>query len=325
MPAWPFSAKLVTAILIVAAVLGAIGTVVGFTSDGDSTADLDAQIATLTTERDDLQAQLAEYDARIATVTTERDAVAAELAELDAASDVATAQRDQLVAQLAALDTTLSAVTVERDDLATQLTQLDATFATLTADVAELDESVAVLTAERDQLLVDKIELQSRIAGETARANAAITERDALAALFPMTLEADLADVDLVGTYDIDYTKVYCDGFTTCGTVPTVDELKIVETAQGYLRLEMAGFVSAGLFRADGSLYAIASSTTAVPACGTTPRPAVITVTMYPHGLTVADDGTYAIDDLGASFTVQSDAIGSCPAGLAAYGGQLTP
>ena len=318
MSAWPSSAKLVMAILIVAALLGAIGTVVGFVSGDDSTTELDAQIATLTSERDDLLAQLAEYDTRIAAVTTERDAVAAELAELDTTASGVAAERDQLVAQLASLDTALAAVTTDRDDLAVRLTELDATFADLTADIAELDESVARLSAERDQL-------QSSLAAETLRASSAITERDALAALFPMALDADLADVDLVGTYDVDFTKGYCEGFVSCGTVPTVDELQIVETTEGWLRLEMDGFVSAGLFRVPGSLSTIAGSIEAVPACGTTPRVAVVTVTMYPHGLTVADDGTYEISDLGASFTVQSQAIGTCPAGVAVYGGELTP
>lgn len=316
MPGWPLSAKLITALLIVAAVLGAIGTVVGFTSDGDSTTD--AQIATLTTERDELRAQIAEYDTRIAAVAAERDAVAAELAEFDTASSGVEAERDQLLVQLAALDTALSAVTTDRDDLATRLTELDATFAELTASTAGLDESITRLTAERDQL-------QISLAAATQRATSAITERDALAALFPMTLEADLADVDLVGTYDVAYTTGYCEGFATCGTVPIVDELKIVETTEGWLRLEMDGFVSAGLFRVVGSLSTIAGSMDAVPACGTTPRAAVVTVTMFPHGLTISDDGSYRISDLGASFTVQTPAIGTCAAGVAVYGGELTP
>ena len=63
---------------------------------------------------------------------------------------------------------------------------------------------------------------------------------------FPLTFDASLAGVDLAGDYDVDITAVYCDGFANCSLLPQFDELTIVETSQGWLRVEIDGYYDAG-------------------------------------------------------------------------------
>jgi hypothetical protein len=169
------------------------------------------------------------------------------------------------------------------------------------------------------------VDLESDLAAQTQLTVTAVAERNALATLFPITFDASLEGVDLAGTYDVELTKAYCDGFTTCAALPSIDELTIRETPAGYLELVIDDFVTAGMFRVDGALYAIADSTTAVNACAATPRVARVAVTVYAHGMTLADDGTQQVTDLGASLTVQAPATAGCPAGLAFYGAQVAP
>ena len=334
-PPWPPRAKVVVAVLLVAAVLGAIGTVVGFMQDDNPTVteqEYETTIETLTAERSALVAQTTELQATIDTLTTERDGLAAQVTGFDATIDTLTTERDDLAAQIAAQDATIDTLTAELDGIATQVVWLDATIVTrtgqrdeLAARVTELDATIDTLTTERDGLVVDVVDLESDLAAQTQLTVTAVAERNALATLFPITFDASLEGVDLVGTYDVELTKAYCDGLTTCATVPSVDELTIRETPEGYLELVIDDFVTAGMFRVDGALYAIADSTTAVSACAGTARVARVAVTVYAHGMTLADDGTQQVTDLGASLTVQAPATASCPAGLAFYGAQITP
>ncbi|MDJ0770679.1 MAG: hypothetical protein QNJ12_17935 [Ilumatobacter sp.] len=292
---WPFRAKLLVAVLAIVALLGAAGTIIGFTTgDDDAATGTDA-----------------DAEATIATLTAERLEAIDQLLEAEADVEAISAERDDLLAELGVASADVAAVTSERDGLIDELDEA----------ATELD----IVTAERDDALATIDEIGDRLTAQRQRATTAVTERDALAALFPMTFDASLDDVDLVGTYDMKYSEAYCEGFTTCGTVPSEDELVVTETADDYLRVEIDGIIDAGLFRVDGALDAVADSTTAVPACSGTPRTAHVMVTMFAHGLTVADDGTHRIDDLGASIAVQAPAVDGCPAGLALYGAQLTP
>jgi uncharacterized protein YoxC len=292
-PPWPPRAKLWVAVLLVAAVLGAVGTVIGFTS-GDDTAttptELEATIDALTTERADLVAQTNDLQATIDTLTAERDGLVAQISDLDATIETTADQRDGLAIELAGVEATLTNRTVQRDALVRRIA------------IVETD-------------LVD----------QTQRTSTVVAERDALATLFPIDFDASLVGVDLVGTYDVDLTRAYCEGFATCATLPPVDEFAIRATPEGWLELVIDDFVTAGLYRVDGALYAIADSTTAVAACAGTARVARVAVTMYANGLTVADDGTTQVTDLGASLTLQAPATSTCPAGLAFYGAQVTP
>jgi hypothetical protein len=288
---WPSNAKKWLAVLAVLTLLGVAGTIIGFARGNESTdaTGYESTIATLTAERDDALASTGLIEADL-TAQTQR-AVAAEAA------------RDDLVAQQAADDGTIATLTTERDDLVAQQAADDGTIATLTTD--------------RDVLA-------AAVATEQARLAAIALERNALAKLFPMTFDVSILDADLVGTYDVTLTKAYCTGFTDCVTLPTVDELTIRETPEGWLALEMDGFVSAALYRIDGGLFAVADTTTAVPACGTTPRVARVAVSLFAGGITIQDDGTRTIDDLGATMFVEADAVTGCAAGLAFYGAELT-
>jgi cell division protein FtsB len=325
----------VVAVLLVAAMLGAIGTVVGFMRDDNPTVteqEYRTTIETLTAERSDLVARTTELQATIDSVTTERDGLAAQVTGFDATIDSLTTERDGLAAQVTGFDATVDTLTADLDGITTRVAWLDATIATrtgqrdeLAAQVSELDATIDTLTTERDGLVADVVDLESDLAAQTQLTVTAVAERNALAKLFPITFDASLEGVDLVGTYDVELTKAYCEGFATCATLPSVDELTVRKTPQGYLELVIDDFVTAGMFRVDGALYAIADSATAVGACAGTPRVARVAATVYAHGMTVADDGTQQVADLGASLTVQAPATAGCPAGLAFYGAQVTP
>ena len=156
------------------------------------------------------------------------------------------------------------------------------------------------------------------------RAIAAEAERDALVDLFPITFDSSLVGVDLAGDWNLAWDEAYCTGFATCGSAPGFKTLTITEDTNGWLRAEVDGVFDAGLFRVDGALYGITNSTTAAPACDGAQRNAHVGMTLYAHGVTVADDGTHQIEDLGASFVIDAPATATCPAGVAFYGASLT-
>lgn len=278
---WPMGAKALVVVLLVAAVLGAVGTVIGFTTGDDKTVtpdttEMEATIDSLTIERNRL---LSAYDAMTVDLVAQRNL-----------TDVAQQARDDLARQVSAIETQIATITAQRDNLRTANANLGASLA------AQQDELVAVEA-----------------------------ERDALAALFPMRFDATLQGVDLVGTYDVRFTEVYCEGFATCGVLPPINEVVIQETPEGWLQVMIPGFTTTALHRVDGALYGITDTSADVFACGTTPRVARVAVTMFGHGLRVADDGSHQITDLGGSVTVQAPAATGCAAGLAFYGVDLAP
>jgi hypothetical protein len=278
--------------LLIVALLGVAGTVVGFMS-GDDKAD--------TTSPD---------DTAIAALTAERDGLIADMAGLDSTIVSLTAERDDFVEQVSTLGSDLDAGVMERDGLVDQL--------------AELDSRIETVAAERAAAASRVVSLEADLAAQAELTADAIKERDALAALFPVTFEGALVVDDLVGTYDADYTKTFCEGFANCTTEPSA-EATLRETSEGYLELVMDDYLTAGLFRADGALVAVADTTSGFSACGGTPRVARVVATVYPSGVTVGSDGAVQVGALAASITVQSAATANCPAGLAIYGAQLVP
>lgn len=296
---WPASAKVIVAVLAVLALAGAVGMVIGFSSGDDAATpepvqetvdDLSAEGELLRAARDEALARVESLEAELAAVESELDEVLAERDELEAADAASGVAIVELEAQLDAREADLASVSAD-------------------------------LRAAEGDLAAAEADLQAQVALTAA----ATTERDALRALFPLTVESGLEGADLAGDYDVDITAVYCEGFADCSVLPRFDELTIVETSQGWLRVEIDGYVDAGLFAADGSLFAVAESTTAVPGCAGSARIATVSMTMYAHGLTVSDDGSRVIDDLGASLMVQSPQTGSCARGLAFYGLALDP
>lgn len=332
---WPRNAKLIIAVLAVLAVLGGLGTIIGFTTGDDQTptrADLEATIETLTTERDGLVAQLNDVQADLDATIAERDALVGQVADLTATNDAIIAERDDIVERLGRLDLTTSEVIAVRDDLVGQLETLEATSALVVAErdqllvqLAILDAEITTLTEGRDALTERVSALEAALTAQTAVTAAAIVERDALARLFPIELDATVDVDDVVGTYDLEYTQAFCDGFATCGTVPNVDELIIRTTADGRLEMAMPDNPVAGMMMVDGVLYAVWDSVNLAPKCGSTQQLARVTLTVFPHGLTIADDGAAQVTSLGAGMTVQAVETVGCPAGLTFYAAQLAP
>lgn len=279
---WPRSAKIVTIVLLIAAIIGAFGSLIR-ANDVDQAELVTEEAALVIDERDTL------LDANLALQ-----------ADLVAADDAQTA-------------------------LAGDLLERDADIAALTGRNVELLLATDALTIERDDAIIQRNVLVGELAAQIARTETAIAERDALAELFPMTFDATLTGVDLVGTYDLTWDRVYCDGLTNCGTVPAAETAIITSDAAGWLTITIDGFMTGTLDRTDGSLSTVVDNTTAAPPIGNATRVSRVAITMYAHGITVDDDGTRHVDDLGAGVVVTAAPVSGFPNGVALYGLTLTP
>lgn len=310
-PPWPRNAKMVVAILAIATLLAALGTFAATRSDDGGTADQQAQIDMLTAEQARLTGELETATARVVALTTQRDELNDRIADLDAelattnaGVEELTAERVGLMAERAALQSSLAAAEAEVTDLELRLETASDLSATL-------DERLAVLDVQVGYLL--------------DRAVRAEAERDALLELFPIEFESSLRDVDMTGDWNVGWDEAYCTAFPTCGSDPGFGRITITETPEGWLRVRADGVFEAGLFDVEGALYAITESRTAAPACGADQRVAHVGLTLYASEMIVAEDGTHAFEDLGATYVVEAPATGTCPAGVAVYGAELTP
>ena len=173
--------------------------------------------------------------------------------------------------------------------------------------------------------MVQRNVLTGELAAQIDRTTTLTAERDALAALFPMTFDATLTGVDLVGTYDLTWEQIYCDGLTNCGTVPAVKTATITANDAGWLTITIGDFMTGMLDRTDGSLSTVIDNTTATPPIANSPRVSRVAINVYAHGITIGADGTRHIDDLGASIVVNAAPVSGFPAGVALYGLTLTP
>lgn len=286
---WPTGARVVVAILAVAALmLGIAAVLAGGDDDSTVTEDLRAQIATLSSERDEALRSISTLDDEIAR-----------------------------------LDAELFDALVENGDLSERVAELEARLAELDAERTELLRTVDSLTAARDAALAEAQTTAAALETAQRRLADALAERDALAARFPVRFDASLDGAALVGKHRVKLSPLYCVGLPSCGTTPTLGDATISRSA-GNLRLAIPGFVDGGLYDADGALHLVAASTTAVPACDGTTRTASIVMTVFPGGLTVAEDGSQTVTGLHAVVTVEAPAAGGCPAGLAFYRATLT-
>jgi hypothetical protein len=295
---WPTGAKVLVALLAFAALLGAAGTIVGFSSDDIDTDQLDR----LESELDRLESDLGQARTDVDSLTAERNAALTSVADADE--------------QLAEVRAQLLATEAARDDLGADAAELE-------QEVASLLDEAAALENARGEALASAVALEADLATANARATAAIAERDALVASFPIEFDGSLAVADVSGKYDVDLSEVYCSGSTSCGKLPTIASAMISATSQSYLRLTMAPLPEMGLFRIDGGLHAVAESTAVLPACDGVARRVHVAMTIYPHGFEVADDGAVEVTSLAASITVEAPATGTCPAALVAYGAEL--
>jgi hypothetical protein len=283
---WPRNAKLLAAVLVVVALLGAMGTIIGFAS-GDDTSAVKRQ-----------------YQTQIDQLTDQRDS--------------ALSTNAGVVSQLATANDRVTTIEQARDALNTELTAAKATVTTLTAQATDLQ-------AKLDSTTVSNAALQGQLSAQVDKTTWAIAERDALAKTFPLTFDSSLVGVDLVGTYDITWHEVYNSIASMNGQVPSVNTMVVSTSPEGWPTIKMNGFVTAGLHRVDGALFTIVDSTTAVPPVGTTPRLARVAITLYAHGVSVGNDGRRHVDDLGASVAISAPAVAGEPDGVAIYGAELTP
>lgn len=215
------------------------------------------------------------------------------------------------------------------------------------------DDSAAEVEAvatERDDALAESEKLAGDLAAETERADAAeatiadaeaqIEEARAAAdearaeieeggGLFPFSIDSSLIPDDLPGNYSITFAEAYCDGFPTCGTLPTQNQARIYFTDEQFLRVEVPGILDAGLFALDGSLYGITDSFTALPQCDGADQRARVTVTLYARGITLdvsEETVARAVDSLNASVTIDAPRTSdTCPSGLVFYASAFTP
>lgn len=233
--------------------------------------------------------------------------------------DDAAAETDALQADLAAANERADAAEAELADISAQLDEM----AGVTTDQAS--DVVDAFARVNEELALARADVQT----QTARADAAeaqIAEIEAVAGQFPIMLDSSLIPDDMPGTYRIDFTEAYCDGFSTCGAPPAPTNATVYWTPEQFLRIGVDGILDAGLFALDGSLYGITDSPTALPPCGDVARRARITMTMYAGSISVLEDGTRVVNDLNASITIDAPAEGAdCPAGLVFYASSLTP
>ncbi|MFP5487563.1 MAG: hypothetical protein ACLGHQ_04575 [Acidimicrobiia bacterium] len=297
------ASRVLVAALAVIAVLGIIGTGVGFASGDD---------------RDDPSAELEELQAELDAARAERDQALDDAVELDG--------------RIAILRARVTAVEAERDQVTDELTDAGEDVAELEDRLAQLDAAIAALEADlvgaesdRAEALADAAALEAELATARTRAAQAIAERDALAGRFPLTVTPTISIGDATGTYRSTWQERFCSGLATCATAPTTGPVVVRATAEGYLRLDLGGVVSTNLTRVPGGLHAVAGSTTALPRCDGTPRASTVTVTLHPDSWAVARDGAVEIRSWGGAVTIDAPATGSCPAVFVTYGVGLVP
>jgi hypothetical protein len=231
----------------------------------------------------------AAYETQIAQLTDQRD-------DLRAGADAVSADLAQREAELAGVSTELADVRLENTTMSAALT-------TANTRVQNLDERV--------------VELQATNATVTA-------ERDALAAMFPMTVDTSLAAADVAGTYAADWMLGYNSGLTDLA-LPSVRKVTIGRTEEGWLTVTIPGVVSAALTGTDGALFTVVDSTEAVSPVGGVARVARLAISVYAGATVTAADGTTTITELGLSIAISTPAVGSAPAGVALYGADLVP
>lgn len=209
-------------------------------------------------------------------------------------------------------------------DLADQVAAAEAEVARLTEELDSATAAADAAAAAADEAAAAKEELSTQLAAETERADEAEGTLEGIASIFPVTIDSSLDNSVIAGTWNIRYEEVYCDTYAFCGTIPRVGQATIATTPERFLRLDIPGILSAGLFSVSGSLYGITDSTQLVAPCENGPRIARLTVTLYADGVTLTVDGTRTVQEMAASITVASPNEDGCPGGLVFYGAQLT-
>lgn len=292
-PRWPNSAKVLVALLLVATVVATIAAVVG----------------------------AAARDEDAATARSLR----AEIAALTAARDEANSDVESLDAELAAVQEQLAAVEAENDGLEAAAVGRDAQIADLTERAAELDDRIATVTEARDAAAAKAEQLEAALVTERERIVEVSAERDALAALFPMTFDTPFGADSAVGVYDVTTSRVYCAGLATCATAPALADLTIVKATGNNTRFSIPGFAAGDMFWADGAFHAVVDSTTVLPACDGVARTGRMWMTIFPGTLEIERDRAPGVVDLQGVISIEAPPIGNCSGVLAFYSIGLSP
>ena len=217
----------------------------------------------------------------------------------------------------------------ERDSIAEQASGAQ-------ADIDSLNGELGEAAAANDQLSTDLSAATERaetaetqIADAEARIAEAQAQIEEAGGLLPVGIDSSLIPEDLPGNYAITFAEPYCDGFPTCGVLPTQNQARIYSTPEGFLRVEVPGILDAGLFALEGSLYGITDSFTALPQCDGVDQRARVTVTLFARGITIdAPEGevTRTVDTLNASITIDAPRLSdACPSGLVFYASSFAP
>lgn len=241
-------------------------------------------------------AQVAGLEMQVRTLTEQRDSALGESALLHG-------QLDDLETQLGTTASELAALRLERTAVGQDLAAAESRIDELTGRVVELDVA-------NDTLATD-------LAAITA-------DRDTLAALFPVTVEPVLGTADIDGTYDVTWIPAYNSGLAGL-TLPSVHQVTITRTADGWLRLTIPGIVTADLTRTDGALMTIVDTTTMVPKVDGQARTARVAISLYANATDTGRSGTTTVTGLGLSIAISTPATATTPAGVALYGAGLTP
>lgn len=244
--------------------------------------------------------------------------------DLDARIVQLTEQRDELAAANETLETDLTGATVRLAALDLEMTAVDGELEAAESRISTLSGDVIEMRIANDTLTADLAATDIALADQVTATEAVVAERDALAALFPLTVDTTLRGQDLVGTYDVEWLPAYNSGLTDIA-LPTVRQLTIGRTGEGWLRIDIPGVVRAELMRTDGALFTMVDRTTAVPAVNGVPRVARVAITVYAGDTTTTVGGTTTVDELGLSIAISTDDVGTVPGGVALYGAELTP
>lgn len=291
--AWPTDAKVLIALLVVATVVATIAAAVG-ASSGDDDA------ATIRSLREE-----------VASLTAERGQAVADVAILDE--------------ELVALQQQLEAVEAANDALEGDAAGLDAEIATLTQQTTDLEERIATVTEARAAADTKVEQLDAALVTERQRTTAAIAERDALAALFPMTFDPPLGVDSAVGVYDVGVSQVYCAGLASCGKAPALADITISKASGNTARFSIPGFAGGDMFWADGALHSVIDSTSILPACDGVARTGRMWMTIYPGTLQIAEDRAPEAVALQGVISVEAAPTGSCSGVIAFYSAELSP
>jgi len=152
----------------------------------------------------------------------------------------------------------------------------------------------------------------------------AVAQLAAMQAMFPIEVTDSLDDYDVVGGYTMSLQQAYCDGLPDCNKPEPDVHADIIQGKNG-LELQIPNVLTTGLFAVSGSLFAVTDSDQIADPCGSTARNSRVSITIFPGGQSIAEDGTQTLTGLGASLLVEVNETADCGEGVVFFAAQLAP